>query len=269
MHMLDGSSPRHPGCRIGRLLGVLLLSSLATASTTTAQPLDDDGCRIIVLEIKGQNLHPEERELPLLFTDTVTQEVAEVSGCQVVSQDELRELLSLEADRLSCGAESVSCIAEIGAALGAELVVSGSLGRVGDHFQVSTRLLHSRDGQVRARSQRSVTEGEQGLRPAVRNAVRELFGAALLAEAPSSATTADGPSRILLGSGVITAALGATAVVGGGVVAALADNALADPAQRDKELVETSGRIGVLVAATGIALGVIGAALIGIAYLGE
>jgi hypothetical protein len=73
----------------------------------------------------------------------------------------------------------------------------------------------------------------------------------------------------LFGTGVVTTALGTAALLGGGAVAALADSALADPTQRDKDLMKTSGRIGVVVAASGIALGVIGAALIAIAYLGE
>ncbi|MFZ9887006.1 MAG: hypothetical protein ACO3JL_05830 [Myxococcota bacterium] len=253
---------------VGSVVRLSVASLFCVASTSIANPIAED-CRIVVLELKGQNLQDRERELPLLFTDTVTQEVADVSGCQVVSQEELRELLSLEADRLACGAESISCIAEIGAALGAELVVSGALGRVGDEFQVSTRLLHSRDGQVKARSQRSVTRGEQGIRLAVQNAVRELFDAELLEESPRATEREGSPSKFLFGTGVVTTALGTAALLGGGAVAALADSALADPTQRDKDLMKTSGRIGVVVAASGIALGVIGAALIAIAYLGE
>src|SRR4051794_12620642 len=67
----------------------------------------------------------------------VSAEVAR-AGYDVISSADIEAMLSYERKRdlLSCE-DNTSCLAEIGGALGADLMVSGSAGKLGNTFNVS------------------------------------------------------------------------------------------------------------------------------------
>ncbi len=83
------------------------------------------------------------------LTDLVLDEMRkEKRFSRVVSQKEVETVLGFERQKqmLDCSAES--CVSEIAGSLGVDLVVTGSIGRLGSSWVFSVRMLRSRDGQA-------------------------------------------------------------------------------------------------------------------------
>jgi hypothetical protein len=247
-------------CALGALL---LASSAARADAAKA-------CRVVVLDVAGRNLTAADRELPALLTETMAHEAATVSGCEVVSRQDVAQMIDFEALRQQCG-EGDSCLSEIGAALGADRVVGGTLGRLGSEWVVGARLLNVRQGNVEGRAE-TVVPAEDGLRLAARNATRQLFGVAPLpapaggssssstAASPSSPRAA-GPSALLL-AGVVTGATGTLAAGAAGALAGVAEVQLGDPAARGKQTITDAGRVALGAATIGVVVAVVGGTLV-------
>jgi len=82
----------------------------------------------------------------------VAAEVAAL-GHSVVSSSDINAMLSLEKQKELIGCTEVSCLAEIGGALGVEMMVNGSVGKLGDVFSLTLALVDTRKAEVRARFQ--------------------------------------------------------------------------------------------------------------------
>jgi len=74
-------------------------------------------------------------------TINVVRGLRDLDVFQVLSADDVRQLLALERTRQLSGAKGESALGELGKALGANNAVVGSLTRVGGRFQVEIRLL--------------------------------------------------------------------------------------------------------------------------------
>jgi hypothetical protein len=243
------------GCALGALL---LASSAAHADEAKT-------CRVVVLDVAGRNLTPADRELPALLTETMAHEAATVSGCEVVSRQDVAQMIDFEALRQQCG-EGDSCLSEIGAALGADRVVGGTLGRLGSEWVVGARLLNVRQGNVEGRAE-TVVPAEDGLRLAARNATRQLFGVAPLPSpaSPSSSSSpagsGTGPSTLRV-AGAATGATGVLVAGAGGLLAGFAEAQLGDPAARGKQSVTDAGRVALVVAGVGGVAALVGGTLL-------
>jgi TolB-like protein len=251
-----GAAFRRTAARALLLAGVVAWSS---SSGVRAQP--NPGCRVVVLNLVGRNLPAAHKDTPALLTESLAAEVAAVSGCQVVSQSDVAQMLDFEAQKAACG-EGDSCLSEIGEALGADRVVGGTLGKLGGDFVVNARLMNVRQGVVEARAEQAV-HGAARLRSAAKNAARQLFGLAPLAttttETTTETTTGHGP---LFWSGVAAASVGGLVAVGGGAFAALAEFRLASDDQADKAALASEGQTALAVAAVGGVVGLVGGGLV-------
>ncbi len=98
-------------------------------------------------------------------------------GHTVISTSDIRAMLGFERQKALLGCESdTSCIAEIGGALGVDLIVSGTLGELGGTFNLSLTLLASDQAKVEARF--TGTAGSEAALPATaERGVEVLFGA--------------------------------------------------------------------------------------------
>jgi len=251
------------------LLPLALLS--ATQSPTTAPAT----CSVVVLDLDGEALAPAQQRLLPLISESLAQEVLEVSRCKVVSEADVKQLLELEVDRQRCGDQSDSCLAEIGAAMGAERVVSGRVGQLGEKFVVQARLLDSGRADVVARAEQVVPREEERLRLAARNVARQLFGEPPLPAPPVEPVAhaeveaeETGPG-LLLWSGLGLAGIGLALGVAGGVTAAIGEAQLADPAAEGKEEARGLGLVGLGAAGLGGLLAVVGGTLGAVALLQE
>jgi hypothetical protein len=96
-------------------------------------------CKIVVLNLVGRSLPETDAEVPNILTETLASEVGAVSGCDVVSQADIIAMLDYEKQKAVCTDGNDSCLAEIGAALGAERVIAGTIGRLGADYILAAR----------------------------------------------------------------------------------------------------------------------------------
>jgi hypothetical protein len=107
---------------------------------------------------------------------SVTAELRKLSRVSVIGADEIRSMLDLEADKQRTGCSDDSCLPEIADALGVDVIVTGSLARVGNEHVFALRRLDQREARVTGAVNRHFTigNGEEFL-AAIGPAVGELF----------------------------------------------------------------------------------------------
>lgn len=115
------------------------------------------------------------------LTDVVAATLNDVGVFSVITRADMRRMLEIEQEKQILGCESdVSCLAEVGGALGAALFVTGSVGRVGGSTLLSLALVDTQGARVRAREQRQLAADADlvaEMRRAVRFLVRDLVEA--------------------------------------------------------------------------------------------
>ena len=79
-------------------------------------------------------------------------------GVQVVADEEVKSLLSLEQQKQLLGCSEERCKADLGNALGVDLVLLGSVGKLGESTLLTLKLVRAKDATVRV----STTEPEPG-----------------------------------------------------------------------------------------------------------
>jgi len=97
-----------------------------------------------------------------LLGDALAGELRRRPGVSVLTQSDVQALLGLEKTRQMLGCTDAGCMTEIGGALGADRVIHGSLGRVGESLVVNLSALDPKRGQAAASvSQRLRGAGEE------------------------------------------------------------------------------------------------------------
>ncbi len=137
-------------------------------------------------------------------TGAVTAEVRKRSGGQVITQQEVNTLLSLEQQKAMLGCQNDACFAEIGGALGVERVVSGDLSRIGESWLFHLKLLDPAKAQVLASSDRRLRGGTiDDLLDALPAMVAELFPPAPRPPAPSASATGTAAQPAAVATGAV------------------------------------------------------------------
>src|SRR5262245_56458924 len=80
------------------------------------------------------------------FLDYFSDQLSQTGELEVVTRSQISQLLGLERQRQLLGCEGSSCIAELSGALGASLVLTGSIARVGQGYAVSFKLVAAASG---------------------------------------------------------------------------------------------------------------------------
>jgi TolB-like protein len=94
---------------------------------------------------------------------------------RVVTGEDLRVQLSHQADVQALGTDDPTALAKLGAAAGAQQIVNGRLGRVGDVYTVTVTWIDAQNAAVLARASAQHRGDESGLVEAVRAAMSELL----------------------------------------------------------------------------------------------
>ncbi len=121
-------------------------------------------------------------ETAQLLGDALAGELRKRAGISVLTQADVSALLGVEKTRQMLGCTESGCIAEIGGALGADRVMHGSLGRVGDSLVVNLSALDPR----RALAAASVSERLRGGGEEAFLDVLPSIADSLLAEGPAT-----------------------------------------------------------------------------------
>jgi len=146
-----------------------------------------------------------EPQLASALTEAVATEVASKGYFEVRASKDIATMLGLERQRqlLGCSDEAGSCLAELAGALGAQFILSGSVAKLGEAFQLSLQTLDSRKTQPLGRSVR-IARSLEVLRSQIPYSVAEATGT----PAPPA------PSRLLPYSLI---GVGGAAILAGGV----------------------------------------------------
>jgi hypothetical protein len=172
-----------------------------TATTSKAAPpastaagaatASKDQQTILVLDLTvGPEISPD---LPRTLSEQLTV-LVRVRNPQfrVLGMTDVREMIALEAQKARLNCQEVSCLAEIGGALGAREVVNGSLARIGGNFIVTLKRVNAKQARVLADATKQVPRDREGdLIDALRAEVAQLF--------PNQASAAPRTTDDLLG----------------------------------------------------------------------
>ena len=162
---MDGGTGRARIGQNGAMLLPLLLLSLAAAPQGPQ--------RIPVLPLEHGDGISESTASAL--TDALAAELRTRPGLEIVTSKELAAVLGLSRQRELLGCEAPSCHAEVGGALDADLMIIGSLAKLGESWLLNVQLLDGRTARNVAQSKRRVKGGVDGLLDALPEMARELF----------------------------------------------------------------------------------------------
>lgn len=174
----------------------LLLCALAAAPAPAPRP---HRTRVVVVQTQDDT-GGNEKIAQLLNTVLVT-ETAHRPNVEVVSASEVRNVLGLERQRQLLGCKEDSCLAELSGALGADLLLTSEVGRLGDRFRVDLRLVDGRKARVRASIGSFLRNDGNAIADALPTLVNQLLDQGGLEQAPPAAQVgaqpeASGPSRL-------------------------------------------------------------------------
>ena len=111
--------------------------------------------RAAILELKATGI---DEAVVVNLTDLLTAEAGKIPGYRVISQAEIRDMLGFEMQKQSLGCDEASCFAQIGGALGADLIVTGTFAKIGETFVLNVRLIDI----VKSETERRVGETVAG-----------------------------------------------------------------------------------------------------------
>jgi len=206
-------------------------------------------------------------QLPKLFDDYLLTAVHELGTFEVVGQDDINALIGFEKQKQLLGCDDVTCMADIGGALGVELLLGAKVARLANDWAITIKVINIKSVKVESRSSDFVKGDAKALLEAVPGIVHKLFGlpsptpaaaaevtpAAVPTHTPSAAPVAPAVTAKRLDptlgsgqrrSGSILFGVGMTAVGTGALIALLKSSRLGDPG---KELWRSGGYVGAVV----------------------
>lgn len=172
-----------------------LLAALSLAATEKP--------KLAVLDLQNNGAPPE---AATALSEAMAQEISRRGFFDVITSADVRTLLGMERQKqlIGCSDEAKSCTAELAGALGARFVLSGTLSKLGDAFQLSLQTLDTQRSQPVGRSIR------------IANDVQELAAQLPFALAEATATPLPQPPSRVLPFTLI--GVGAAAVIAGAIV---------------------------------------------------
>jgi TolB-like protein len=249
----------------------LVTASFATAAEP-AMATKEGRLKLVLLDLDANGV---DASLVKTITDTLSSSFARFSQLDVVTAADVRAMMNVDAAKQQAGecTGGDACMSEIASALGADLLVHGSVGKLGDLVVVNISLFDARKSTAVGRQKVQSADLAQ-LSTLLDDAAGKLAGAASAggAKAASAAPSASssGGGGVLLWTGVGVGALGVLAGAGGFLVAGSEFGTLQDPTtsrtQKDSALglypvTLTTGIVGAAAVAAGaslIGVGVIG-----------
>lgn len=127
---------------------------------------------VLVLPLKAQRVDPL---LVKTVDDVLASELAKRPALKITTVNDLGSLFEVEKLKDLVGCDDAACSTEIGGAIGAERILAGGLGQVGNDYVLSLRWLDAVYNRAIARVSHVITKGESGLLPGAKQAVAKLL----------------------------------------------------------------------------------------------
>ena len=149
------------------------------------------------------------------LNDLIVVTVGQVPSVQALSGDDVRRMIALQAERQQVGCDDdTECLTELADALGAQLVLSGRAGQLGDRVVLNLNLLDV--GEAKAIGRRTIVIKSMRKAPKLlEREIKALFAEAQLQEAGTSSYRA-ARQRLglsIAGLGAVTTLLASVAVL--------------------------------------------------------
>ena len=234
-----------------RALWVLLVACLPFSSAFGAE---SGQTSMVMMPIEAEGL--AERAVKV-STDLVSSYLAQIPDTSLITAADIEAMVTLEQQKSVFDCDSdISCVAEIGAALGADELIRVSMGLLGNNVILTLTRIDVRAAKVKSRATRKVINDENLYDAAIRSSVGELFGLKL-----GGVQKSDGTMKAV---GMTTTGLGLL-TLGAGTYFALEAQSLADaskslePGTQDKAIqAEDYNLYGNIGLGTGAALSALG-----------
>ncbi len=120
----------------------VMVAVLAFAAVGTAQ--DDERIRIGVIDLTSETVPPSHLRL---LADRLRVELFATGRFRVLERDEMDAILEEQAFQQS-GCVATECVVEMGQLLGVEQMVGGSVGKLGEMYTLSLRMIDVRTGAI-------------------------------------------------------------------------------------------------------------------------
>jgi TolB-like protein len=160
-----------------RLIVILLALSSPLAWAQTKP-------KMVVMPL--QPMRGIDKDMATLLTEMLTTQAGNLGKYEVMSANDVQALLGLEKMKDAVGCDDIACAAQIGGALGAEFLLTGTLGKLAGQLVVSFSLYDSREMKVVRRAQVSVEDREALYANGIATALLQALG---LTVGPSSGTS--------------------------------------------------------------------------------
>ena len=133
---VSAATPKPPGSPEAVSPG----ASLASQAASSLRPI-----RVAVYQLKAKDLDAEQLEL---VSDSLLAEIRKLSRVSAMGMDEIQAMLLVEEQRQMLGCSDESCLAEIAGALGADYLIVGSMGQVGESSLLSLKRIDMHKAQT-------------------------------------------------------------------------------------------------------------------------
>lgn len=139
----------NPTRRNMRILTIVLVA-LCVCPISFAQS-DTSRMKIAVLELEDKGIGGQ---VVSLLPGVVSKQLSSYGLFDIISREDIRRMLSNEQDKMMLGCDDAGCLAEIGGALGAEAIVTGDVGKIGNKIIINLQRINIRDAKVEMRAER-------------------------------------------------------------------------------------------------------------------
>jgi len=218
-----------------KLVLVLSILTLATAAGAAKK-------KVAVPKMKASGADIASMASPL--TEILTTELESLVDIEVIGSSDISAMLGFEKEKELLGCEDdITCIAEIGGALGVDLLLVSEIGRVGGTYVLTLKLIDTQTGAVLKRGYKSVPNADAligAVKPALAVVVPLISPKAAIArsdptpapkpepepepvetaavEPPTEVETSEGPSRwpqwtMMISGGALLVTSGALALL--------------------------------------------------------
>lgn len=171
---------------------VLALCFSEVGLAQTAAPVDHR-VRTVIMGIAARR-GVKDKDLTHALSDVVLGAYAADANRVVIGPEDLRRALEWEASRQEAGCDDSTCMAEVGAALDAARIVSGTLDALGDGYLLTLAEIDAKSLEPVARAQEEVSKNESELVKATKRLTEQLMAKAAVNQATVSAATFSGAS---------------------------------------------------------------------------
>jgi len=154
------------------ILAALGLRAGEPTLATLSLPESMKGLRIAVMPTQ---FDASASNVPDLFDDYLLTAVQNTASFEVIGQSDIQSLLGFEAQRDLLGCDDATCIAEIGGALGVDLVLGVRVAKLENDWVLTAKLINMRHTRVDARNNQIVQGEVSDLLRAVPHLVVGLF----------------------------------------------------------------------------------------------